>query len=429
MVLGLKNVSRVGFHWILPYRATYFHWQHWHGTWIKFFKCRLGKGIMPRESVLLPVEPSVMQWLRESAGWTTGETSSKLGVQEESYLRLERGEKKPTLRQITLLAKAFRRPMTAFLLPAPQQESALPQDFRKLPKDKREFGRKMRRIFRKSRWLQETSKELMSNLNINLDPAIRICRLSDNPSSVAERERTASPVTLDMQMKWKSPYAAFAGWREYIESKNIRVFQISMPMEEARGFSLTDAKPHVIVVNSADDINARIFTLFHEYAHILLAKTSVCMPEFMQLDDSGETAAIERWCNKFAADFLLPQSVLEHLGKNAPNVDVGRLSSKLKVSKYALMIRMKEFGVISDRQLSEFLNKAPQTPSGKKGGFGKGLTQLDRARQEKGNGYLLLVMENLDRGMINTKDALDYLSVRMKYLEKIKSKEKGAKNA
>jgi len=382
---------------------------------------------MPREPVLLPVEPSVMQWLRESAGWTTGEVSGKLGLQEESYLRFERGEKKPTLRQITLLAKAFKRPMAAFLLPAPQQESALPQDFRKLPKDKREFGRKMRRVFRKARWLQETSKELMSNLNINLDPAVKRCKLSDNPSRIAEGEREASGISLDAQMKWKSPYAAFAGWREYVESKNIRVFQISMPMEEARGFSLTDAKPNIIVVNSADDINARIFTLFHEYAHILLAETSVCMPEFSQSDDSGEIARVERWCNKFSADFLLPQATREYIGRGS--IDVGRLSSKLKVSKYALMIRMVELGAVSSQQLNEFLSKVPQTPAGKKGGFGKGMTQLDKARQEKGSGYLSLVMENLDRGMINTKDALDYLSVRMKYLEKIKSKDKGAKNA
>ncbi len=384
---------------------------------------------MTREPVLLPVEPSVMQWLRESAGWTTSEVSGKLGLQEESYLRFERGEKKPTLRQIMLLAKAFKRPMAAFLLSVPQQESALPQDFRKLPKDKREFGRKMRRVFRKARWLQETSNELMSNLNINLDPAIKRYRLSDNPSRIADGEREASAIALEMQMKWKSPYAAFASWREYVESKNIRVFQISMPIEEARGFSLTDAKPNVIVVNSADDINARIFTLFHEYAHILLAKTSVCIPEFGQSDDSGEIAMVERWCNKFAADFLLPQVAREYICRNASSIDVGKLSSKLKVSKYALMIRMVEFGVISGQQLNEFLTKVPKAPTGKKGGFGKGMTQLDKAKQEKGNGYLSLVMENLDRGMINTKDALDYLSVRMKYLEKIKSKEKGAKNA
>jgi Zn-dependent peptidase ImmA (M78 family)/DNA-binding XRE family transcriptional regulator len=384
---------------------------------------------MPREPVLLPVEPSVIQWLRESAGWTTGEVSGKLGLQEESYLRFERGEKKPTLRQITLLAKAFKRPMAAFLLPAPQQESALPQDFRKLPRDKREFGRKMRRVFRKARWLQETSKELMSNLNISLDSATRLYRLSDNPSNAASRERAASPITLEMQMKWKNSYAAFASWRGYIESKNIRVFQISMPVEEARGFSLADAKPHAIVVNSADDINARIFTLFHEYAHILLAKTSVCIPEFKQTADSGEIAMVERWCNKFAADFLLPQDTFEHFGNNIAISDVGRLSSKFKVSKYALIIRMRESGIVSSQQMNDFLNRAPQTSSGKKGGFGKGMTQLDKARQEKGDGYLTLVMENLDRGMINTKDALDYLSVRMKYLEKIRNREKGAKNA
>ena len=43
-----------------------------------------------------------------------------------------------------------------------------------------------------------------------------------------------------------------------------------MPVDDARGFSLTDGEPYVIVVNSADADRARLFTLFHEYAHILL---------------------------------------------------------------------------------------------------------------------------------------------------------------
>ena len=43
-----------------------------------------------------------------------------------------------------------------------------------------------------------------------------------------------------------------------------------MPIEDARGFSLTEVEPFVIVVNESDAPNAKIFTLFHEYGHILL---------------------------------------------------------------------------------------------------------------------------------------------------------------
>lgn len=100
---------------------------------------------MKRESVIVPVEAAVMRWLGESVtGWTAAEAGKRLGLREESYLNLESGGKKPTLRQVELLAKAFHRPVAAFLLPAPPEEPQLPQDFRFIPPSgkKKEFSRK-----------------------------------------------------------------------------------------------------------------------------------------------------------------------------------------------------------------------------------------------------------------------------------------------
>ena len=67
-----------------------------------------------------------------------------------------------------------------------------------------------------------------------------------------------------------TPVRAFDQWREWLESLNISVLKLKIPAGDARGFSLTDGEPSVIVVNSADAERARLFTLFHEYAHLLL---------------------------------------------------------------------------------------------------------------------------------------------------------------
>lgn len=384
---------------------------------------------MTRERVSVPVEPAVMKWLRESAGWTSAETGARLGLREESYLNLESGGKKPTLRQVELLAKAFHRPVAAFLLPAPPEEPQLPQDFRLIPSNRKEFSKKLRRVFRRARWLQNLSRELMTNLSFSIEPSLQKRKLSENPATVAASEREASGITLEQQMKWKDSYKAFGAWRNYLEGKNIRAFQISMPPEEARGFSLTDKKPHILVVNTADDINARIFTLFHEYAHLLLSETGVCMPEFPEAD-STEVAKVERWCNRFAAEFLLPQQAKRHLAVETGGIGklLGRYSAKFKISKYALFVRMKEFGMVTDVELSRFVETLKKTERSRKGGFGRGLTQLDRCNQEKGSNYVSMVLENLDRGLINTRDALDYLSIRMKYLDSLRSRQRGVKN-
>jgi Zn-dependent peptidase ImmA (M78 family) len=39
-------------------------------------------------------------------------------------------------------------------------------------------------------------------------------------------------------------------------------------MDDLRGFTLMDSKPFAIVLNNSDAIQARIFTLLHEYAHL-----------------------------------------------------------------------------------------------------------------------------------------------------------------
>jgi transcriptional regulator with XRE-family HTH domain len=82
--------------------------------------------VKKREVFRVPVEPAVMQWLRSISGWTLVEVSKRLGVRKDTYLKMERGEKKPTIRQVKILAKAFHRPIATFLLPAPPKEPPLP---------------------------------------------------------------------------------------------------------------------------------------------------------------------------------------------------------------------------------------------------------------------------------------------------------------
>ncbi len=363
-------------------------------------------------------------------GLAPAEVSKKIGVQESTYQNIELGGKKPTLKQIELLAKAFRRPVAAFLLPSPPQEPPLPTDFRLIPNERREFSKKLRRVFRRARWLQELSGELMANLSLNIEPNIGKYSLSDNPIEIASKERLASGISLEAQTKWKTPYEAFAAWRDYLEKKNVRVFQISMPIDEARGFSLTDKKPYMIVVNTADDIKARIFTLFHEYGHLLLSETSVCIPEFETTKDASKPRLVERWCNRFAAEFLLPQEVKHHLALKQTQPLAKQLqgySSRFKVSKYALLVRMKELNIVKDIEIGKFVEKTKVSGT-KKGRFGRGLTQLQRCKQERGENYVSIVLENLDRGFINTRDALDYLSIRMKYLDSLRDRRRGGKN-
>jgi Zn-dependent peptidase ImmA (M78 family)/transcriptional regulator with XRE-family HTH domain len=381
---------------------------------------------MPKKSFEVTITPEVLKWLRQSSGWTEQDTSERLKISEETYLELEEGKRKPKITQLEVLAKAFRRPVVSFLLSTPQVEASSPQDFRAPTGKEKTFSKKMLLAFRRARNLQNSSRELMKNLGITSKPQINIVSASQNSLELAKKERLASGINLDKQMEWADEREAFKKWRNFIEGKNIQVFQIRMPTEEASGFSLTDKQPFVIVINSSDDTKRKIFTLFHEYAHILLSETGVCLPEF------ETNIKNERWCERFAAEFILPEetrAALQAQMKKYPELGklLERCSILLKVSKYALLVRLKEFELINAedyKKWAEYLKKAVKKPRKKTKG---GPNQLVRCRQEKGGKYISLVLDNLDRGLINTYEALDRLSIKLKYLDEVQGK--GAVNA
>lgn len=93
-----------------------------------------------------------------------------------------------------------------------------------------------------------------------------------------------------------------------MENLGVLVFQFAMPVHDARGFSLVEDGISSIVLNSHDSINARIFTLFHEYAHLLLGTSGIC-----NLEESSELHLdIERFCSHFAGAILVPKIDLLH---------------------------------------------------------------------------------------------------------------------
>lgn len=369
-------------------------------------------------SVSVKVKPDVIKWLRESAGWTTAETGSHLDVPEETILSWEQGASHPTFSEICKMAKAFKRPSAAFFLPKPAEEPPIPQDFRRLPGASRSFSKKTMEVFRRARNLQSTGKELLENLNHDIQPDITKVVISDSPEKVATAERDRLGITIAEQIACKDKYKAFSMWRNLIESEGIMIFQFSMELEELRGFTIIDSVPYVIVVNSSDDIGARIFTLLHEYGHILLREPALCTPEEPTKDPHG--AEVEAWCNRFSAAFLLPPDDIKADFEKAGLQQYSRIASRFKVSKYALLTRLVSLKLISDKQyIDETTRLKMKEKDQAESAGGMRETAAGRARREMGEGFVALVIENSQKGLITYSDALGYLDVKTKGLEEL----------
>ena len=377
---------------------------------------------MAGKSLEVSINPEIIKWARESAGWDVEEISKKLKTSKENFKKIESGNKLPTFRQLEFLANYFKRPVAIFFLPMPPEEPSIASSFRILPKNERDFSKDLRLAIRKARHYQSISNDLMKDLGIDSKPKITAVTLQDNPQEFAQEERERIGVSLDEQFKWRNAYEAFNVWRSAIESRNILVFQFKFLIEDARGFSLMDKEPFVITINSTDNILARIFTLFHEYAHIILGITEIYAGEEEMITDRD----VENWCDSFASEFLIPEKVLEEdkdfqffiqSRRLDPKV-LKNLSKKFKISKKAILTRLRTLNAIEyDVYRRESLTLRKQYVGiSEIGGF---MTPPQKCLQEKGKQFVSSILQGKERGIITTQDVIEYLSIKLKHLNKI----------
>ncbi len=374
---------------------------------------------MSTEDISIPVNPEVFGWLRKSSGWTCKDVSDLLGIPISSIYDWERGLHHPHLSHLKKLAKEYKRPVAAFLLPEPENDPVLPEDFRMLPASQDGLSKEVLLKIREAQNQQDKSNELMINLDIDLEPDILPATLKDDPEVVAAVERDRMGLSVQAQRAWKDYYAAFRYLRERIESKNIFVFQISADVEQLRGFTLMEIKPFAIVVNSSDVIQARIFTLLHEYAHLLLNRPAMCIPE-EEFISKEHRNIIEKWCNAFAAAFLLPaEDVKRDFGEMGIE-NYRKLAHRYHASYCATLTRLYILNCISREEYNVETHKFPELlkeTGGKNSGYG--LNSAKKAERDKGHAFISLVFENMENGFITGSEALDYLNIRTRHLDEL----------
>ncbi|HHD16176.1 MAG TPA: ImmA/IrrE family metallo-endopeptidase [Euryarchaeota archaeon] len=378
---------------------------------------------MPR-SLRVSVEPMVFKWLRESSGWTVEEVAKRLKTSVEVVEGIEAGERQPTLRQLRELSNAYKRPLASFLLSEPVKEAPLPKDYRMLSDRKDVFDRKTLYQIRRARSLQDIGNELSGNIKYSTESKIIRANLEDDPESLASEYRKILDLTVERQCGYRNPYELFHHLRDRFEDMNIMVFQFSMPVEDARGFALTDRNPNVIVINTKDTIEARLFTLMHEFGHILLGETVIDIPDIRTEPQNR----IEQWCNAFSSGFLLPKNVANEIfsskkSRLTETKILNSLKNRYKVSKAMLLYNMLKLDFITQTEYEDVLDRfKPPIREGEEEGKeqqGGGISQDKRCLSEMGNKFISLVANNYDQDLITYTDALSYLSIKSKNFEKV----------
>jgi Zn-dependent peptidase ImmA (M78 family)/DNA-binding XRE family transcriptional regulator len=375
------------------------------------------------KALVVPVRPDVLRWARETIGKTPEEVAKRLHIERITVEAWESGQKNPTLKQIKELAVCLKRPLAAFFLPAPPQEAPLPTDFRSLPMgSKKLFSEKTLLALRRARRLQDLSHELASEEKQSSARIIGSVSSSDDPRSIAEEARRSLGVTVEKQSSWPDDLSALNAWRNAVESRAVLVLELPFPVREGRAFSLSDGEPSTIALNSNDAVTGRIFSLFHEYGHLLLHQSGIC-----DLSEDGKT--IEQFCNRFAGELLVPEpSLLRHpsvkghgTGTTWNEEDLWQIARQFKVSREVILRRLLIIGRITERfyqQKREEWEAQLRTQKRQRGGRSIPARQCVR---QNGVPFTTLVIESAWRERITYRDVSDYLSIGLKHLSAVES--------
>lgn len=244
--------------------------------------------------------------------WARGETpfhspaDVELNVRGISATKLElweAGIELPSLTEAKKLALAYRVPLACFYLTNPPSKKV------KRYTDRRTLNGTI---------YCETSYALWSEINritANRDKLLEYADAEDlkryqlptlQPTASVEEIAKAISEFLGIHLPFRNKSAyrnnAFNYYRNILEHSGIIVAQISgVSLTEMKGLSIYLDPCSIIAINNKDFERAKVFSIFHELAHLIRRSSSLCMIDFDERNDEEE-----KICDKIAAETLLP---------------------------------------------------------------------------------------------------------------------------
>jgi len=355
------------------------------------------------------INPSVLQWARQEAGYTIDEIAAKLSIDSNRYEMWEKEGKDILFGKLKNIAAYYKRQIAVFFLPEVPAKIKKPKDFRNLSPADSFLSKEILLTLRRSAHLQRIANDLEAEnyWSKKLAWLNEIEKLTDE-TNITDRLRELTGIDIDQQLKWKSESEAYRHWRTAIEEKlGILVFQFSMPMEELQGFCMTDNLPYIIVTNSNHSYTGRIFTIFHELAHIIRHQSGMCLVDKVEQNQKEEWA-----CNTFAGSFLAP---IKTIIPTDDLKEIATYSRKLKVSREVYLRRLKEEELLPDVKFYALLDEIKATYKKKEKFKGFVLPEV-KSRASRGETFYNIVFEALGTNRINYTDAAHALGLRVNRL-------------
>lgn len=295
------------------------------------------------------IQPSVLSWaVHESQ--VDHDTLFARFPNLRSWLN---AEKYPTFSQLKALSSYLKVPFGYLFLQEPPAEPTIIREFRTVDNQ---------RLNHISKNLQDTLLHMQAiadwmneyrRLDLG-DTPLKFIGASEGITDVNQLSNAFLRI-LDLETgfstEYRSPETLLKSLRDKMEGQGVLIFVRSMvgnnahrplDVDEFRAFCIADHYAPVVFLNGKDSHYGKVFSLIHEFLHLMLGKNGVT-----------STSIDETICNRVTVNLLVPlKKLIPMLPKRAFNADdISHLATIFNVSRLALAFLLFRMNYISSSLL------------------------------------------------------------------------------
>jgi Zn-dependent peptidase ImmA (M78 family)/transcriptional regulator with XRE-family HTH domain len=384
------------------------------------------------------VNPDVLGWARKRLNLTreqVSEESKKLARRFYSHISphelaaWEDSKGEPDLRDLETLAEIYVCPVGYFFLEQTPREH-LPMTFRGLAKDRESLSpithRTLERFSELAHWTVDLLRKTEQSWPVRIRPGEAESQYSAADTLALEYRQRFGWTTDQRRQFAGKPKEAFRWWRRVIEAQGVFCFEMRLDSKDVRGAALWCEDYPFILVNH-EDVEAaagRIFTLLHEYGHLVGGKEGlVCDFRGISHDHNPEPFA-----NRFAARMLLqPEELRERLNQldeqryrgEWPDALLDRIRKPFPVSRDVMAILLQELNLAPkgsyERKRRQWESRRPY------GRGGRRLPQREEKLREVGYSLTRVLARSAARPAFSWMDAASVLGMKVEKTEQFLS--------
>ncbi len=327
----------------------------------------------------ITLTPEVLRWARERADLSQERLAEKMNVKPERVKEWESAGELSIAQADRLAARTY-TPLGYLYLSKPPEEPLPIRDFRTRGDGppRRPSVNLLDTVYqmqRRQNWMRD---DLIEGGADPL-PFVGAYSLADCHTVVADAMRAE----LGLTNGWPKEVDTWSESLGYLRTRSDKAGMLvvsngvvgsntkrELDISEFHGFALVDEYAPLFFVNARDHKAAQMFTLAHEVAHLFLGETGLSILNKM-LSENNET---ERFCNRVAAEFLVPKKMLQEYWPEVRDKDdpFYAIAREFKVSVVVAAHRALDIDLIDKENFLTLYGENKCQPESRKPTTGRG---------------------------------------------------------